>query len=106
MEFCEGSAGSHDLFSGLYSKAVSIKDYLFSILGVVRGEQLKELIKEARKKRSIYEEPDINEFVELIEEIKKEIEAVFTQKNKKWLKFNYLKKQKERHALCWRKVLN
>ena len=76
------------------------KDYLFSILGAVRGEQLKELIKEARKKRSIYEEPDINEFVELTEEIKKEIEAVFTQKSKKWLKFNYLKKQKERHALC------
>ena len=59
------------------------KDYLFSILGAIRGGQLKELIQEARKKRSIYEEPDINEYVELTEEIKKEIEEVFTQKSKK-----------------------
>ena len=57
------------------------KDYLFSILGALRGEQLKEIIQEARKKRSVYEEPDINEFVEVTEDIKKEIEEVFTQKS-------------------------
>ena len=54
------------------------KDYLFSILGALQGDQLKELIQEARKKRSVYEEPDINEYVKVTEEMKKEIENVFT----------------------------
>ena len=36
------------------------KNYLFTILGVLRGEELKELIQEAREKRLIYEESDIN----------------------------------------------
>ena len=43
------------------------------MLRAVRGDKLKELIQEARKKRSIYEEPDINEFIEITEEMKKEM---------------------------------
>ena len=43
------------------------------MLGEVRGVQLKELIQEALKKTSVYEESDINEFIEIIEKIKKEL---------------------------------
>ena len=49
------------------------------MLRAVRGDQLKELIQEARKKASVYEEPDINEFKEITEEMKKEIDEIFTQ---------------------------
>ena len=52
---------------------------MFSVLRAVRGDQLKELIQEARKKTSVYEEPDINEFKEITEEMKKEIDEIFTQ---------------------------
>ena len=41
------------------------KNYLFSILGALRGSALKELIEEAKKKRSIYEEPEIEDYVEI-----------------------------------------
>ena len=82
-------------FSEYTSKQCPDKDYLFTILGVLSGEELKTLIQEARRKRSIYEEPDINEFVEVTEEIKKEIEDVFTQKSKVRVIITYLKLQGE-----------
>ena len=65
---------------------------------------MKELIQEARKKRSIYEEPDINEFEEITDEIKKEIEDVFTQKSKFIVIITSLKPQEGKHALWWRNV--
>ena len=76
------------------------KGYLFSILEAIRGDELNRLIQEARKKRSIYEEPDINEFVEVTEEIKKEIEDVFTQKSKVKVITKCFKLQGEKHVLC------
>ena len=76
------------------------KGYLFSILGAIHGDELNGLIQEARKKRSIYEEPDLNEFVEVTEEIKKEIEDVFTQKSKVRVITKCFKLQGEKHVLC------
>ena len=58
------------------------KDYLFSLLGALRGEQLNSLIQDARKKRSIHEAPDTNEYAEVNDEILKELQEVFTQKSK------------------------
>ena len=58
------------------------KDNLFSLLGALRGEQLNQLIKEARKKRLIHEEPDINEYVEVDEDILKELNDIFIQESK------------------------
>ena len=58
------------------------KDYLFSLLGALRGEQLNSLIQNARKKRSIHEAPDTNEYAEVNDEILKELQEVFTQKSK------------------------
>ena len=55
---------------------------MISVIGAVRGNQLKELIHEARKEKTVYEVPDINEFIQIIEEIKKEIDGVFTQKSR------------------------
>ena len=49
-------------FSDYTHKQWPDKDYLFSILGALQGDQLKELIQESRKKRSGYEKPDINEY--------------------------------------------
>ena len=69
-------------FPDYTSKQCPDKDYLFSVLGAVREDQLKELIQETRKKKSVYEEPDINEFIEITEEMKKEIDEVFTQKSR------------------------
>ena len=43
----------------------------FSILVALRYAELKTLKQEARKKRSVSEEPDRNEFIEVKEEIKK-----------------------------------
>ena len=60
-------------FPDYTSKQCPDKDYLFSVLGAVRGDQLKELIQEARKKRLVYEEPDINEFIEITEEMKRKL---------------------------------
>ena len=60
-------------FPDYTSKQCPDKDYLFSMLGAVRGDQLKELIQEARKKRLVYEEPDINEFIEITEEMKRKL---------------------------------
>ena len=56
-------------------------------------------MQEARKNRSIYEEPDINEFVEITVEIKKEIEDMFTQKSKLIVIITSLKPQEGKHAL-------
>ena len=58
------------------------KDHLFSLLGALREEQLNQLIKEARKKKSIHEEPDIDEYVEVDENILKELQGIFAQKSK------------------------
>ena len=60
-------------FPDYTSKQCPDKDYLFSVIGAVRGDQLKELIQEARKKRLVYEEPDINEFIEITEEMKRKL---------------------------------
>ena len=64
-------------FPNYTSKQCLDKDYLFTIIGAIRGGELKELIEEAKKKRSIYEEQNINEFIKIKEEIKKEIDATF-----------------------------
>ena len=69
-------------FPDYTSKQCPDKYYLFSVLRAVRGDQLKELIQEARKKRSVYEVPDIIEFIEITEEMKKEIDEIFTQKSR------------------------
>ena len=55
------------------SKQCPDKDYLFSVLRAVRGDQLKELIQEAREKISEYEVPDIDEFIEITEEMKRKL---------------------------------
>ena len=69
-------------FPDYTSKQCPDKDYLFSVLRAVWGDKLKELIQVARNKRLIYEEPDINEFIEITEEMKKEIDEVFTKKSR------------------------
>ena len=69
-------------FPDYTSKQYPDKYYLFSVLRAVRGDQLKELIQEAQKKRSVYEVPDIDEFIEITEEMKKEIDEIFTQKSR------------------------
>ena len=48
------------------------------MLEAVRGDWLKELIQKARKIRSVKEEPEINEFIEITEEI----DEVFTQNSR------------------------
>ena len=65
------------------------KDYLFSLVGALRGDELSQLISDARKKRSIHETPDINELVEVDEEILKELQEVFAQKSKYFAFYNH-----------------
>ena len=60
-------------FPDYTSKQCPDKYYLFSVLRAVRRDQLKELIQEARKERLVYEEPDINEFIEITEEMKRKL---------------------------------
>ena len=67
-------------FPEFTSNQIAEKNYLFTILEVSREEILKVLIQEAHKKRSIYEEPDINEFVEITDELKKERGCTHTEK--------------------------
>ena len=58
------------------------RDHLFTILATSRGDVLDSLIEDARKKRSIHEEPDVNQYVEITKELKLELSKVFAQKSK------------------------
>ena len=75
------------------SNQTSEINYIFTILRVLRGKELKELIQEARKKRSIFEEPDINKFIEITDKVRKETDDMFTQKNKSIVIITSLKSQ-------------
>ena len=55
---------------------------MFSILGVPHGDELKELISNTKKRRSIIEKQDVNEYVEVTKEIKNELEKAIEQKSK------------------------
>ena len=77
------------------SKRFSI-NYLFYILGVLYEEELKEHISNTKKKRSIYEEPDVNQYVEATKGIKNEFEKAIEQKSKYLEELNNLELQKVR----------
>ena len=80
------------------------KDYLFSVLSELRGPALKELVVEARKKRSIYEEPEIGEYVEVTDQFKQQISEIFTQKSRYLLITSIFQQPKGRPALCSKKA--
>lgn len=77
-------------FPDYSEKQTPEKDFLFTILTALRPDALEQLVLEARKKRSVYEQPDIEEYVEMTEHIKEEIASVFNQKSKFGSKINLI----------------
>lgn len=71
-------------FHDYTSKQCTDRDHLFSILATIRGSQLDSLIKDNTRKRSIDEQPDMNQYVEITEELKQELSGVFYQKSKRY----------------------
>ena len=80
------------------------KDHLFSLLGALCGEQLTSLIQDARKKRSIHEEPVTEEYVEIKKDILNELQDIFMQKSKYDARINYAQLLEEKPVSCSRKV--
>ena len=64
------------------SKKRTEKVTYFLYMDSLHCGELKTLMQKARKKRSVSEELDKNEFIEVTEEIIKEIDEVFTQDSK------------------------
>ena len=72
----------HQYFPDYTLKQLLERDYLFAILSTLRADSLDSLVSEALKKRSLTENPEFGDFVEITKAFKEELEKVFMHKSK------------------------
>ena len=72
-------------FPDYTQKQLPERDYLFAIVSTLKSEELEDLVLEAQKKRSIYEAPEMGDFVEISTTFKEEIDRVLSKKSKCFL---------------------
>ena len=72
----------YQYFPDYTEKQLSERDYLFAIVSTLRPDSLDSLVSDARKKRSLNENPKLEDFVEITKSFKEEINNVLTQKSK------------------------
>ena len=72
----------YQYFPDYTEKQLPERDYLFAIVSTLRPDSLDSLVSDARKKRSLNENPELEDFVEITKSFKEEINNVLTQKSK------------------------
>ena len=82
MEFYQRNWGIKSIFFRLQRRWISWKTVLWIIIAKFRPEATKKVIDDVRKNRSISNEENKEELVEVDQEIYNEIQKVFSQKGK------------------------
>ena len=70
------------------------REYLFTIISTLRGDELKKLIKKSRDSRSLQNEDNQDKMIEITKDIKDEIFALLNKKSKH-LKFIIIQQPKD-----------
>lgn len=69
-------------FPDLDENKLPERNFMIGILSTLRNKEMRELIKESRKNRSVSNNPDQNELIEMTPLTRDEIMGVFPQKSK------------------------
>ena len=74
-----------EYFPNYTGKQIPDRHYMFSVLWTLKFNIIKDIVSDARKKRSIHENDDKNQFVYIHKKLLEEISQIFSQKNKFWI---------------------
>lgn len=91
-------------FPDMKAEEVPERDYMFKILSTLRREELKILVKDARKQRSICNKSNEKNLIEINPKIRDKLLELFPQKSKSIGKKTELQQPREELLICLKRV--